>query len=564
MKKLSLFFWGLVFSVPSAFAGNPRDVGNFLMVLHDLKVPVYRNAKNGTAVLTQEALELKQGQIVKVDRVDDKNSWIDLGDSKKSGDITDYAVIPDYTFRNQTSLIGTPSQLPLETLRYFSAQLSHGKPLVVTIYFEDLRQVSNVVYYDSKPGRRVSLTKRPLPENTRCDDAAPGGNPCVGWPSTGDSMIVIDSKAQYILNTLTDRYEPKLFYKVQSRYCPRKDYMCLEDQKKTATGWIAANNVSFTKRPAVPGVLRSDRFGGPDYFEYDEQNNYHPLDKGEREAFAVAGQCTGGNYIKAYDKVLTIVKNELLSNNEENSKSMFNELVSSKLKDLGTNYFGSTRSKKSPFNALIKTFHQTVPKQSRRGSDLTDEEFYAVDALARTIYGEVRGCINEYDHGYAKAIARVIYNRAAYIHSYGNPNDANWVSAANPAQRGDTIPKILVEVVGNDRQFSVYNAGDPNLKHTVCPDRYSPQWRASVSVAYQVVKRTSEFLKETENIYQTRYYSHMASPPWKDGKPKTKFIVNKTTYGVNAAGDILTPAEACVTLFSDKKDREVEDILPSI
>lgn len=571
MLKFEISFVVLFLLNATTWAAHPSSAGRYHFVTKDLTAPIYRKGKNGTVIKTTEFLPLKQGQIIKTDRADEKHYWLDLGDHGDPEKTMDFVVIPDVIYNKGESAFGESTFSPQDTLRPINVSLvPHGPETIIT-KTDELRELSNIVYYDSKPGRRVSLTRQPEPSNIQCNDSVPSKNPCVGWPTTGDGLLVLDSKAQYIFNPLSDRYEPKVYYFVSTSYCPRQDFICETAQLRYTKGWIQADRVSFTKRDPVPGKIRTDRWGGPDH-----QKNLGGLSEiekarqREREAFTVAGQCIQSGYLSSYERILNEVRKSLDLQPEGLSKSLYNEVVSNKVKDLGNSLFDSGPSKKSPYNSLVKNFHQKFPKQKRRGSDLTDEELKAIDSLARTIFGEVRGCIKENDTGYAKAVAKVVLNRSIYIRKKGNPTDANWVSEANPGKMGDAINKLIVEVVGNYRQFSIFNPTDRNLKMATCPDRYSPEWRASVEVAYQAVTNLRAFLEETKYITQTRYYSPVpdengkAKPPWKDGRPKIKFMVGGTTYGVDSMGEILSPERACIILFSDAKDPTIEDLLKSL
>ena len=131
MTKWSLTFFCLTLISINSHGSHPNSVGRFFIMLRDLKVPIYRKTSQGTATLTQETLLLKQGQFVKIDRVDDQNSWIELRDSEKEGNSKDFAVVPDVTYGFGESYLGDRYALPQQSMQGFTPSFDAHNPTSV-------------------------------------------------------------------------------------------------------------------------------------------------------------------------------------------------------------------------------------------------------------------------------------------------------------------------------------------------------------------------------------------------------------------------------------------------
>ena len=175
---------------------------------------------------------------------------------------------------------------------------------------------------------------------------------------------------------------------------------------------------------------------------------------------------------------------------------------------------GSCRSQFNNFNKGVAA--QWIPQIEKNrhfdcGSQKVCEarQMYAIDSLARTLYGEFRGEVYLGEQ-YIKGAARVILNRAEYVKKFGS------IKFADNAEelQGESIERILPYVVSKDQQFSVWNSNDSNLDDTLCPDRNSVSWKEVLRVAEQVVLERERFKDDTRQV-DVYHYTSTINAPWK-------------------------------------------------
>lgn len=122
---------------------------------------------------------------------------------------------------------------------------------------------------------------------------------------------------------------------------------------------------------------------------------------------------------------------------------------------------------------------------------------FAIEILARTIYGEARG---EPFEGKI-AVGHVILNRV---------KKGGWW--------GDSIARVCLK----DKQFSCWNQADPNWRVLVEIDDRDRLFRECKAAAYGVVGRT--FTDETKGA--THYHTKTVSPTWSEGREPCVVIGN--------------------------------------
>lgn len=129
-------------------------------------------------------------------------------------------------------------------------------------------------------------------------------------------------------------------------------------------------------------------------------------------------------------------------------------------------------------------------KQIRRAAD--------IDLLARTIWGEARG---ETMEGRI-AVANVIMNRVS---------DPRW-------------PNTVSAVVLQPKQFSAWNAGDPNRDALLSVDESNPVFREALAIAQAAVDGSLDDLTKGANHYFAEY---IPTPGW------ARDMAGTTTIGVH-------------------------------
>lgn len=149
---------------------------------------------------------------------------------------------------------------------------------------------------------------------------------------------------------------------------------------------------------------------------------------------------------------------------------------------------------------------------------------YAIESLARTIYGEMRGCLRK-GNRYGMAVARVVHNRAIDIQKHGlresyvNPKSAGMkeelvTDSARTQMKMSSTMQIIPHLFEANKQFSVWNRGDANNRAILCPDLNSKEWQTSLDIASAAVLKDPEFMKATDDV-KVRHYTSGMEAPWK-------------------------------------------------
>lgn len=165
---------------------------------------------------------------------------------------------------------------------------------------------------------------------------------------------------------------------------------------------------------------------------------------------------------------------------------------------------------------------QPVPKiRSESGDMMTQSQLIEIDALARTLYGEMAQC---YKHGlqYPMAVAKMIQNRKV------SNRDREFIKPPHAAGKPKTA-----QIATTPTQFSMWHrtiAGKKNnpLHHGLCPPQKpgQPFWRSkstpkqendiwlnTVRIATEAVLHPKEFNRRTGEIKGFHYSSGMSANP---------------------------------------------------
>lgn len=143
---------------------------------------------------------------------------------------------------------------------------------------------------------------------------------------------------------------------------------------------------------------------------------------------------------------------------------------------------------------------------------INQEEFVAIDALARTLYREMGSERCNEQAGYMEAVARIVINRA--MHENGPRY-----------RRGPHLPtsQRITQAIVADRQFSLWNNMDemPTRQHNghvanfyraACPkppenELENRSWNRAVDVAMHAFLDRDAFLRETHQFSTVMYYT---------------------------------------------------------
>ena len=221
----------------------------------------------------------------------------------------------------------------------------------------------------------------------------------------------------------------------------------------------------------------------------------------------------------------------------------------------------------SPYDALIKTTirsNKTPKLYNEKGKRITNDDVIAIDALARTMYGEMARC---YRKGlqYPLAVARMVVNRAESIGRHKE--------FIKPPQLDDK-PDIA-KVSTSASQFSLWqktmkkNGVDlPNgpLHHALCPpiEKGKPFWKSgqasgmesdiwknTIRIATEAVLHPVGFKKRTEAVNGFFYTSDMAH--LKDDKKRKPFFRKMDREFPSIEGRQISDGK-CVEVWKEKSE----------
>lgn len=194
--------------------------------------------------------------------------------------------------------------------------------------------------------------------------------------------------------------------------------------------------------------------------------------------------------------------------------------------------------------------NRTIPQLPKiNHHKLTKEQLFAIDSLARTTYGEMRGQTyndrNEPTFSYPATVLRVLLNRAKPENDYGSKRCDNFLvpkadaknsgleflgAPKEPICKGFSRENMLAHVGGASMQFSAWNKGEANLDDVLCPQRNSKAWKAIVALATQAVLNPESIYVMTDNVPSESYhYLSLASnprPAWKAAATPVTAVVD--------------------------------------
>lgn len=281
---------------------------------------------------------------------------------------------------------------------------------------------------------------------------------------------------------ITGAKRPQLFYLVDVEYPT-------EWGTKSERGWVSAQYVRSDPLPPSRLSVAEVEYVAP-----------RPLPKPDCN-------CKSKDLSKQIKEGLEVAIQEP-SEAARKAMSYVGQCVSGKLNPAGFT---------NPFNYFMDRHWQDKKGKtlfSYKGEPVTGEKMFAIDAIARTIFGEMRGCFRN-GIRYPMAVARVIMNRAYFVSKNGRT--VPFVKATSPDYKKMKIEEIVPFVTSSSAQFSPWNRDDPNLSHVLCPQNMDAEtrkiWRKSVEIATSAILDRKQFAKETGQVTQLHFSSGM-TPSW--------------------------------------------------
>lgn len=147
----------------------------------------------------------------------------------------------------------------------------------------------------------------------------------------------------------------------------------------------------------------------------------------------------------------------------------------------------------------------------------TKADWVAIDVMARTLYAEMASCFKHGSH-YPEAVAKIAVNRADFVQ---DPKMSARASIFIDTSDKNPLHNDLTKVFFRSGQFSVWNAGDPARRMTMCPPadakkdfwaghvptpEESSIWKEAVRIASEAVLSGQSFRRQNKDM-QSVYYN---------------------------------------------------------
>lgn len=585
--RIFLVLFGFIYFVSSAFSAEnsaakisttQNSDDKYFHIVQQVRAPTFIQGTDGKWKRSGESVLFNKGDFVQVDKVSpDGTLWLDFSSSKRKERVG----IPPETQRAGTSWLGEQDWVKqtdwLNGKFDYKTKEANFKPLVngsatkLGKYIGVLGREDAQVYLDSDSTSRITLRTDTKSGNSLCNDRQFSEKKCFG-PTTEDPMRIKDSTVSYVLNRTTGDYSPKLFYKVETTYCPTGTVKECDGPLKTEEGWVEAHKVSMTRRPAVPNSPGPRRLKTSVFEEKCPdpiKKQVDGLGEGvaatesefEKEVLSKIGDCVGIEYVTPAQKIRSDLIQKSVAEGGWNAGLSAEQ--KEEYKSLSKVHF---KGEGSPFDKYLRSYWKEQPSQKVANNKLTNEQLFAIDSMARSLYGEMRGCGGETPAFY-KAIARSMINRAAIVKSEGPTSP--FVKKQDAPVKDKPLNQILPYVVSSDQQISSWNSFDPNMKDNLCPVNKSTNseqmeaWKSAVKVAWEAVVFRKQFLEETKMITHTHYFSPDAlpagqtEPDWAVGKQKdVSFQIGGNWYGDSSCLVLVRDVNVAVTGEKKKYDKD--------
>lgn len=340
------------------------------------------------------------------------------------------------------------------------------------------------VYLDVPSGQPVTITSIPGKTWRDCGPQVPENErPCVAWPRGGPEtkLKIRDGKVIEEVDPVTGQRRPQLYYLVDV------EYPTVEHGTKQERGWVSAQ------------LVRSDPLPRSDLSLGEVQYTAPP----DKKPDCKCGPKTPRDQIKEQLEIARLQPSEL---------------ARQALRHVGACVSGRANpaSAANPFRSFLGNHWAARRDQVyfRQGEhNITGQQMFAIDAIARTIFGEMRGCFRN-GIRYPMAVARVILNRAYYVKAKGKTlpfvkDTQNYQSMS--------VEEIVPFVASASAQFSPWNRDDPNLRHVLCPERMDAEsrriWEKSVEIATSAILDRTQFGRDTQQVSHLHFSSGM-TPGW--------------------------------------------------
>lgn len=317
----------------------------------------------------------------------------------------------------------------------------------------------------------------------------------VGWPRAGPSSKFELKNVRVVeyYDEVRGENRKDVFYQIDGSYIKENG------EPTTVTGaWIDSQNVRMKNpndmdaQPPKPLVLR------PKANEPAVCLTESSVGKKNIEDMSVARMSVSDQTVQEYTNALS----DKLGKSIGCARDSSNRITKNQI-----------RSHRDPFKNLLASHWNQQPQKQKiwpnKGTEVDRDTLFAIDALARTIYGEMRSCAQNGDH-YLMAVARVAVNRATYASSAGKARSMPFAVNSDIELQGQSLNKALPRILGANNgpvyQFTTWHPKDPNISAVMCPVR-GKEWNQSLRIAVNAVLFPQDFVEQTKDITHYHYSS---------------------------------------------------------
>tara|TARA_B110001454_G_C12722992_1_gene435609 strand:- start:10818 stop:12122 length:1305 start_codon:yes stop_codon:yes gene_type:complete len=250
--------------------------------------------------------------------------------------------------------------------------------------------------------------------------------------------------------------------------------------------------------------------------------------------------CSQNAELKEIEKLCRPMKDALENLGVNDSAKILNEVVGF-CATSPPNKFPKSLPTGNAYDALVysKLKKKKVPLLKNENKEyITMEDVANVDAMARTLYGEMAQCYR-YGLEYPMTVAKIIKNRAS---EDGKRYRSVFIQGDHSAGKSD-----LMKVATTPSQFSMWRSVKDNgpLHHGLCPPRelgkpfYRSKsaskfendiWVNTMRIATEAVLFPTQFAKRTQDVTDFHYTSNLSRYKGTDKLPKGAAFIEKMTH----------------------------------
>lgn len=391
-----------------------------------------------------------------------------------------------------------------------------------TAYLGNLEDDDDIITVYSKPTANWKNCTKKTDSNGReyCKEA-------VGWPGKDATIKIIGPDEKHkIIDPFTEKEVNETFVKVWFRYTREVKGADGQIKKitKEDTGYLPKYALTVKKQEAVYATSLKK---GP---EEDCPPGKTPDKKSMSIGEQIAKVAKNQTVVSAADEISKVVGKCLVSPPTSRPKNLPNSNV---------------------YDAWVvpKIKAQPVPKlKNEHNKAMTQADLINIDALARTLYGEMGGCFKK-GLQYPMAVARVAVNRLE--------QESKWeeFTATNVRRTNQPIPK-LAKLITTPEKFNNWIGRTNNgpLHQSLCPPSQAGKpywnenaaskeeaaiWKNAVRIATEAVLYPNQFKSRSPGMKNVHFYT----------SDMGKFM-NSRRVSASIDGRSLTNTD-CVELWTD-------------